>query len=89
MSFALVAGVYGSSLLAALLLLYFFRPKAWYWHVLSVAAALVIGLTPFPEGWHSPAADLVVGTVFIFLFFWGAGAIFFLGTRRRQVRQPS
>jgi hypothetical protein len=87
MRFALVAGIYGCSILAALLLLYFLRPKAWYWHLLSVAAALVIGLTPFPEGWHSPTADLVVGAVFLFLFFWGAGAIFFLGARRRQARQ--
>jgi hypothetical protein len=87
MPFALVAGVYGFSLLAALSLLYFFGPKAWYWHLLSAAAALAIGLTPFPEGWHSPAADLVVGAIFIFLFFWGAGAIFFLGTRRRHARK--
>lgn len=87
MRFALVAGIYGFSLLVALALLYFFRPKAWYWHLLSVAAALAIGLTPFPEGWHSPTADLVVGAVFIFLFFWGAGAIFFLGRRSRTVRQ--
>lgn len=87
MRFALVAGVFGLSILAALLLLYFFRPKAWYWHLLSVAAALAIGLTPFPEGWHSSTADLVVGAVFLFLFFWGAGAILFLGRGRRQPRR--
>jgi hypothetical protein len=43
--------------------------------VLSILAALAIGLTPPPEGWHPP--DLLVGSVFLFLFVWGIGAPFF------------
>ncbi len=71
---ALVVLVYGAAILGAAALLYFFH-AAWYWHALSVAAALVIGLTPFPPEWSIP--DLVIGFVFLLLFAWGFGAPFF------------
>ncbi len=66
--------VYGAALLIALALLYFFH-AGWYWHVLSVAAALALGLTPLPPEWTLP--DLLVGFVFALLFTWGFAAPFF------------
>lgn len=74
-----VALAFGSAILLALILLYCFRAR-WYWHVLSVLAALAIGLTRPPEGWHPP--DLLVGSVFLFLFVWGIGAPFFRAHHR-------
>jgi hypothetical protein len=71
----LVAVVYGSALVLALALLYFFHAK-WYWHALSAAGAFVVGLMPPIEGaWRPP--DLLVGFVFVFLFVWGLGAPLF------------
>lgn len=65
-----VVSVYGLAFVLALWLLYI-RHTAWYWHVVAVAAALAVGLTPFPDGTRPP--DLVTGFVFVFLFFWGIG----------------
>ncbi len=70
----LVALVYGSALVLALALLYFFHAK-WYWHALSAAAAIVIGLIPPMETWRPP--DLLVGFVVLFLLVWGVGAPLF------------
>jgi len=72
---------YGTAAVLALLLLFFSRAKAWYWHVLSILAALVIGLVPIPPQFNTPQATLVVGFVFTFLIFWGIAAPLF---RRRQ-----
>lgn len=76
MSTTVVFVAYAGSLALALLLLYWFHAK-WYWHVLSVIAAFIIGLAPPPEGltWR-PVFDLMVGCVFVFLLVWGAGEIF-------------
>lgn len=74
-----VALVYGSALILAVVLVYEFRTK-WYWHALSVAAGLAVGLTPPPQGWQPP--DLAVGFVFVFLMAWGLGAPFFRLDRR-------
>lgn len=74
MNSVLVMLVYGAALLVALALLYFFH-ASWYWHVLSVAAALALGLLPLPSEWRIP--DLLVGFVFVLLFAWGLAAPFF------------
>jgi hypothetical protein len=71
---------FGSAILLALALLYAFHAR-WYWHVLSILAALAIGLTPPPERWRPP--DLLVGSVFLFLFVWGLGAPLFRAHHRR------
>ena len=68
---------YGTSVLLALALLYFLRAKAWYLHVLSIASALAVGLTPIPPQWNTPQAGLLIGFIFTFLFFWGLAAPFF------------
>lgn len=72
---------YGISAIVALLLLYFSGAKAWYWHVLSVAVALAIGLMPIPVKFNTPLGSLVVGCLFTFLLLWGVAAPFL---RRRR-----
>ena len=66
--------LYGVAVLAALLLLFFYRAP-WYWHVLSVVMAMGIGLAPpswvpLPAGWGM-ARDIMLGCSFLFLMTWG------------------
>ena len=72
--------IYGGAAVLALALLYFFHAN-WYWHVLSVALALAIGLVPpnmipVPAAW-GPARDIMLGAIFTFLVIWGIGAPLF------------
>lgn len=74
----LVALVYGSALVLAFVLLYFFHTR-WYWHALSVVAALALGFVP-PDIVPIPAGvtrDLAVGFLFLLLIVWGLGAPLF------------
>jgi uncharacterized membrane protein YphA (DoxX/SURF4 family) len=75
--------VFAAAVLSALTLLYFFHAR-WYWHVLSLVAAMAAGLTPPPENWRPP--DLLVGFVFLFLLLWGAGAPLFWKRHREEAR---
>jgi hypothetical protein len=77
----LVILVYGSAMALSLALLYFFHAP-WYWRILSLAAALVLGLMPLPPEWKIP--DLVVGFVVLFLLVWGAAAPAFRHVYRRR-----
>ena len=74
--------VYGAAALITLALLYFFRARAWYWHVLSVLVALAVGLIPIPPKYNTAQGTLVVGSVFVFLLLWGVSAPFF---RKRRI----
>ena len=56
-------------------LLYQFGSQAWYWHVLSIAAAVALGLAPTPPAWKSSAVDLMFGFALTFLLLWGAGGL--------------
>ena len=72
--------IYGGATVLALALLYSFHAN-WYWHVVSVGLALVIGLMPpdmlpVPAAWGS-TRDILVGAVFTFLVVWGFGASLF------------
>ena len=72
--------IYGIAAVLALALLYFFHAD-WYWHVLSIALALAIGLLPpnmipAPATW-GPARDILLGSVFTFLVIWGIAAPLF------------
>ena len=78
---------YACAAALALTLLYCFHAR-WYWHVVSVAAALAIGLLPpemipIPPAW-GVSRDLIVGCVFLFLIVWGLGAALF----RRHHQAP-
>ncbi len=73
---------YGGAALLALVLLYFARARRWYWHILSILVALVIGLVPIPEQLNTPQGSLYIGFAFTFLFLWGLAAPFF---RKRNV----
>lgn len=77
MPFSLVLLAYGLAVALALLLLYRFEPVHWALHVLSVVAAFAIGLVRLPVGLATPEATVTIGTVFLFLFTWGAAAPFF------------
>ena len=72
----LVALNYGLAFCLAMAALYFYHAN-WYWHVLAILVALLIGLTPMPVEWQGPVLDLSVGFVFTFLFLWGAAAPLF------------
>ena len=78
---------YAGAAALALALLYLLHAR-WFWHVLSVVAALAIGLLPpgmipIPAAWGM-ARDMIVGSVFLFLIVWGLGAPLF----RRHHQTP-
>ena len=73
MSPLLVASCYGSAIAVSLLLLWRFGAKRLLLHLAAIGAALAVGLTPLPSPWNTPTGTLVVGWVFLFLLFWGAG----------------
>jgi hypothetical protein len=75
MSSNLVLVTYLVALAVPLALLYFFRSRAWYWHALSVAAAITLGVVPTPVEWKIPAFDLIFGFAFIALIVWGLGGL--------------
>jgi hypothetical protein len=75
MSSTLVLAVYVAALAAPLLLLYFYRSRAWYWHMLAVIGAFVLGFVPTPPAWKTPALDMAFGVTFIFLLVWGIGGL--------------
>lgn len=80
--------VYGFAVLLALALLHHFRACAWYWHVLSVVLAFVVGLVPIPAAYHSPKTDLTIGFFFLFLLLWGVCAPFFADHHHPRHRRP-
>jgi hypothetical protein len=79
MSLAIVTFTYAVTLILALGLLYLFGPRRWYWHVVSVAVALVLGVIPMSvyDAWVSPVFDLAYGNLIVFLLMWGICAPFF------------
>lgn len=77
MSSLVVALCYGSAMALSLALLWYWGTKTWYWHLLSVCLALILGLTPLPEALNTKEATLAVGWVFVFLFIWGLAAPMF------------
>ena len=64
-----------AALAIALLLLKHFGSAHWSWHVLSIVAALGLGLMPAPEALQGPAVDVAFGFVFILLMAWGIGGL--------------
>ncbi len=73
---------YAVAAFLALILLYFSGAKAWYWHVLSAAVAVVIGrFVPLPSRFD-PVLTIVVGFCFVFLMMWAVAAPFIRRRRR-------
>lgn len=84
MSTTVVFAGYAGALALALFLLYWFHTR-WYWHLLSVAVALVIGLIPTPEPLVGKRIyDMVVGCLIVFLMAWGLGEIFLHKHHRKR-----
>ncbi len=85
MSTVWVFAAYGFSVALALVIVYFFHAR-WYWHVLSVLAALAIGFSPPIPGWDGPTRDLVYGFAFLFLLVWGLAEPFLHHFHRQRFR---
>ena len=56
-------------------LLYRFSSLAWYWHVLAMIVALVIGLMPGTVLLQTEGGSLLYGFAFIILMVWGIGGL--------------
>ena len=67
-------------------LLYHFGASAWYWHLLVLAAALVLGLMPTPTfiSGMGEAGDMVTGVIFVFLMVWGIGGLAMFRPHHRE-----
>jgi len=63
------------SLALPIYLLYQFRSQAWYWHVLAVIVALVIGLMPGTALLQTLGGSMLYGFVFVALVLWGVGGL--------------
>ena len=66
--------VYLVALSVPLLLVYCFHSH-WYWHALSLIAALGLGFVRTPPEWKTPAFDMCFGAVFVFLLVWGLAGL--------------
>jgi len=84
MSSMLAVLVYLLALGIPIYLLYYFRSQAWYWHMLSVLAAVGLGFVPVPGEYQKPEFDLLFGFVFIALMIWGAGGLIFYRPSQRH-----
>ena len=67
-----------------LYLLYQFRSQAWYWHVLAVIVALVIGNMPGTALLETLGGSMLYGFVFVFLMIWGIGGLIPLRRLRKK-----
>lgn len=75
MSSMLAILVYLAAIAVPIYLLHHFGSFGWYWHALSIAAALAVGLVPTPPEWKGAGIDLVFGFALTFLLLWGAGGL--------------
>lgn len=64
-----------ASVAVPLYLLYRFRFQAWYWHLLAVIVALVIGLMPGTALLQTENGSLLYGFWFLLLMIWGVGGL--------------
>ncbi len=56
-------------------LLYIFRGRSWYWHVLAIVAAVSVGFIPIPPEFQRRGIDLMLGSAVVALLFWGIGGL--------------
>ena len=81
--FAIVLDVL--AVVVPIFLLYQFRSQSWYWHVLALIAALVIGLMPGTALLQTEGGSLLYGFVFVFLTIWGIGGLILFKPRRTKL----
>ena len=67
--------VYLLAIAIPIYLLYRFGSESWYWHALSIAAALALGIVPTPPGWKGAGVDLLFGFALTLLLLWGVGGL--------------
>ena len=65
-------------------LLYRFRSQAWYWHMLAIIAALVVGLMPGTALLETLSGSMLYGFVFVVLVVWGIGGLILYRPRRAK-----
>jgi hypothetical protein len=65
-------------------LLYQFRSQAWYWHVLAVIVALMIGNMPGTALLETLGGSMLYGFVFVVLMIWGIGGLVPLRRLRKK-----
>lgn len=75
---------YLAGLAIPVFLLVHFGASHWWWHTLSILAALALGLAPLPGTMHGPVMDLAFGFVFIFLMTWGIGGVVTIRPHREK-----
>jgi hypothetical protein len=73
----LVFLVYGLAFSLAVYMDYRFPRIGWHWRAVAICFALAIGFTPPSAALNGPEFDLLVGSVFTFLFVWGISEAFF------------
>ena len=75
--------IYMAAIAIPVWLLYYFGSGHWYWHLLAIGGALVLGFVPMPAI-SGPVFDLVTGFVFVFLMIWGIGGLFMVRPHHRE-----
>jgi hypothetical protein len=73
------------AVLIPIYLLYRFRSQAWYWHLLAIIVALVIGNMPGTALLQTEGGSLLYGFWFVILMVWGIGGL--ITYRRRREKQ--
>jgi len=77
--------IYGSAVALAAAALYVFGSRRWYWHALSVIAAVGLGLAPAPpETWRGQTYDVILGFFFVLMVVWGLGGSLPIKTHRTR-----
>jgi hypothetical protein len=74
MPFLIVALCYGVAIALSLYLVWHFGVRHWYLHLLSLVLAIAIGVVPLSPRFNDPGGTVLIGSVFLFLFFWGVSA---------------
>ena len=79
MSLAIGTFTYAAMVILALSLLYLFGPLHWYWHALSVGAALFMEIVRMSASGAvvSQFFQLPYGNLLVFLLVWGICGPFF------------
>ena len=67
--------VYFGAAALAVVLLFSFESRAWYWHASGLALAFAIGFMPTPSGFDNPVVTVVTGFAIVFFLFWGLGGL--------------